>query len=103
MGVKSDTWLCCDLSPGMFDCEVGVQGQQFDGSAYGLFAPADHVDVGAETLTRGACVPGLVRVDIIDRKDNLVLVKLPRQTLQAGAYITVTADQLETRPQRQKV
>ena len=103
MSVPRETWLRCDLSPGMFDGEIGVQGQQFDGSAYGLFAPTDHVDCGGHTLARGACVPGLVRVDIIDRKDNLVLVKLPRQTLQDGAYITVTADQLETRPQRQPV
>jgi hypothetical protein len=103
MDAPHETWLRCGVSPGMFDNEAGVDGRQFDGSVFSFFAPADTVDHGDQELTRGECIPGWVRVEIISRKDNLVLVKLPRQTFQNGAFITVTGDHLETRPQRQKV
>jgi hypothetical protein len=94
-------WLRCRVSPGMFDHELGVQGEQFDGSAYGLFAPRGAVDHGDQPLTSGQTVPGLVRVDALDRKGDLVLVELPGQTFQNGSLITVTADQLVARPQPQ--
>jgi hypothetical protein len=102
MDAPRETWLRCLVSPGMFDNEIGVDGRQFDGSVFSFFGPDDAVEPEQE-LTREKSVPGWVRVEILDRKGDLVLVKLPRQTFQNGAYITVTADQLQTRAPRQKV
>src|SRR5260370_26647171 len=93
------TWLRCKVSPGMFDHEVGVQGQQADGSEYSLFAPGEAVDRADQSLTSGQVVPGYVQVQTIERRGDHVLVRLPGQTFQNGAFITVKADQLQTRPQ----
>jgi hypothetical protein len=99
MTPQNPVWLRCRVSPGMFDHELGVQGEQFDGSAYGLFAPREAVDHGERPLTSGQTVPGLVQVEAIERKGDLVLVELPGQTFQNGSLITVTAGQLVTSPQ----
>jgi len=99
--MSNEAWLRCDVSPGMFDFELGVDGRQFDGTVYSLFAPKETVDHD-QPLSREHIVPGWVRVKAWERKDNLVLVELPRETFQNGAFITVTEDQLETRPQRQQ-
>jgi hypothetical protein len=42
-------------------------------------------------------------VDILDRKGDLVLVRLPAQTFENGQYITVQAVQLRSAPQLSKV
>jgi hypothetical protein len=102
MDAPHETWLRCLVSPGMFDNEIGVDGRQFDGSVFSFFGPDDAVEPEQE-LTSEKSVPGRVRVEIMSRKGNLVVVKLPRQTFQNGAFITVTADQLETRVARQEV
>src|SRR5947209_306743 len=94
-------WLRCQVSPGMFDHEVGVQGQQADGSEYSLFAPREAVEHGNHRLTSGQTVAGLVRVKPIDSRGDQVLVELPGETFQNGCFITVQADQLVARPQKQ--
>ncbi len=99
MDAPHETWLRCLVSPGMFDHELGVQGKQFDSSAYSLFAPREAVDHGDRQLTSGWTVAGFVRVKPVDRRGDLVLVELPGQTFQNGAFITVTADELVTRLQ----
>src|SRR5260370_31908464 len=95
------TWLRCKVSPGMFDHEIGVQGQQADGSEYSLFAPREAVDHGDQALTSGQTVPGLVQVKALERRGDHVLVELPGQTFQNGAFITVKADQLLMEPHKQ--
>jgi len=53
MTTANETRLRCMVSPGMFDHELGVQGQQFDGTEYSLFAPKQAVDHGGLPLARG--------------------------------------------------
>jgi hypothetical protein len=85
----------------MFDHEVGVQGQQADGSEYSLFAPREAVDHGTQPLISGQTVPGFLRVRPMARRDGHVLVQLPGETFQNGYFITVKADQLVARPHKQ--
>jgi|GEM_PF-1277200 len=101
MNAHDETWLRCGVSPGMFDHELGVQGQQFDGSEFSLFAPKETVDHGDRELIRGQTVPGLVRVKPVERRDDQILVELPGETFQNGYFITVKADQLVAKPQKQ--
>jgi hypothetical protein len=96
---EQTAWLRCHVSPGMFDHELGVSGTQADGSAYSLFAPKEAVDSGTQPLAGGT--EGWVRVRVLDRKGDHVLVELPGQTFWNGAFITVNADQIQTRPQKQ--
>jgi hypothetical protein len=87
----------------MFDHELGVDGRQFDGTVFSLFAPKETVDHRNQELSGDSTVPGRVRVEIIGHKGNLVLVKLPQETFQNGAFITVSPDQLETAAPGQRV
>src|SRR5882724_9521875 len=98
MTTANETRLRCMVSPGMFDHELGVQGQQFDGTEYSLFAPKQAVDHGGLPLARGEIVPGFVQVKIVGRRGDLVGVELPGETFQNGYFITVRADQLEATP-----
>jgi len=83
----------------MFDHELGVQGQQYNGAEYSLFARREAVQYGDQELKSEQIVPGLVLVKITERRDNLVCVELPGETFQNCSFITVTADQLVSRPQ----
>jgi len=84
------TWLKCYVSPGMFPDEFAVGGQQYNGKPFSLFAPAS--TVRPPELDRGE---GSVQVEIWERKGNLVLVRLPQQTLENGYYVTVNSEQLQ--------
>jgi hypothetical protein len=82
----------------MFDHELGVQGQQLDGSEYSLFARREAVDHGDQRLISGQTVPGFVQVKIVERRGDLVCVELPGETFPNGYFITVTAGQLQETP-----
>jgi hypothetical protein len=96
-----ESWLQCTVTPGQFRGEAGVEGRQFDGSVFSLFAPDQAVDSEGNPPARGDSRAGWVRVDVISRQNDLVLVRLPRPTFQDGPFITVRPEQLQTRPQGQ--
>lgn len=79
------TWLRCEVSAGQFSNERAVGGLTYIGNAFSLFAPADCVDDS-----------GLMRVEELDRKGDLVLIALPAEMLCDGhRTITVRAEQLQ--------
>lgn len=94
-------WLRCIIGPGQFSDECAISGDTFDGEGFSLFAPEEFTiaegHVGAEET-----VKGWVQVEEIDREGELVLIKLPRQTLENGMTITVSASELEKNPSRQE-
>ena len=95
-----DHWLRCHVYPGQFSVEYAVSVRQADGSDVSLFVPQDFIDSdGVPAADRPS--PGWIRVSLIQKQGELALICLPRQTLENGSYITIPADQLETRPQRQ--
>jgi hypothetical protein len=87
-------WLMCSISPGQFPTEYAVSGTQYNGAPFSLFASGESVvpPVGAiEGL-------GAVRVQVIDRRDGLALVRLPAQTFENGHHVTVSESELSTEP-----
>lgn len=102
-GVESmnELWLRCSVSEGQFSDEFAVSAQTFDEGEFSLFVPDEFVELEG-SLDEQQSVPGWVRVDVLDQKDDLVLVRLPRQTLENGRSVTVRRSQLETRPARQE-
>lgn len=87
-------WLVCSVSPGQFPTEYAVSGTQYNGKPFSLFAPAETVNA-PESGVEG---PGLVQVQVVDRKGALVLVRLPAQTFENGHYVTVTEAELNAEP-----
>ena len=96
-----ETWLKCKVSPGQFSIEYAVQVEAFDGRRVSLFAPTDEVDTDKQP-TGSSPVDGRIRVTVEAKKDDLLLVRLPRQTLENGQHVTVRSSQLDTRPSRQE-
>lgn len=90
----AENWLKCTLSMGQFPNEYGVDGMQFDRTPFSFFVPQTYTK-SSQTPTRGKPVEGWVKVTVVERQEDLVLVFLPRPTFQNGSYITVKAEQLE--------
>lgn len=98
---EMETWLECEISSGQFEGERGVDGKQHDGTPFSFFAAADSVK-SEKAPTNGKTVRGWVKVEVLQREGDLVLVRLPRQTFQGGPFVTVNASQLETPPPKKK-
>jgi hypothetical protein len=88
-----DAWLTCKVSTGMFSSEYTVEGTSWDGIGFSLFAPKDDVVILADPM-RQEPVEGQMRVEVVEQKGDLVLVMLPRESLECGRYITVGRQQL---------
>jgi hypothetical protein len=85
----STKWLSCSISPGQFPTEYAVAGTQHNGEGFSLFAPREFIVPPKEQEGLG-----LVRVDVIDQKGDLVLIRLPAQTFENGQYVTVKVSDL---------
>ncbi len=96
------TWLKCKVSPGQFSVEYAVQGETFDGSGFSLFAPSGAVELERQP-PNGEPVDGFLRVEVQHRDGQLCLVRLPAQVIGFNEYVTVRANQLQTRRSTQKV
>jgi hypothetical protein len=93
-----EAWLRCTILPGQFSSEYGATGEDASGGEFGLFVPAEFVEVSPPP-TRETFVEGRMRVEEWARKGDLVLVHLPRESLDGRKNITVRADQVEVRGQ----
>lgn len=85
-------WLKCEVSAGMFTTEYAVTATQYDGRSFSLFASEEDVQVDFQPDSDP--VPGLLRVTLIETKNDLVLVALPQHSLEAGSRVTVKRGQL---------
>ena len=93
-------WLRSTISRGQFSGEFAVQGETVDGKGFSLFAEADDVKLDQPLpATSSAKVDGWIRVDVVDQRDGLMLVKLPSQALERGYYITVPARNVSSQKQ----
>ena len=91
-------WLRCMLTPGQFTSEYAVSAQQADGTGFSLFAPNNLVWLGQEP-THEQPAQGLLRVEKWDTKGDLVLIRLPSETLEdAAQFVTVKSTQLDSHP-----
>ena len=89
------TRLFCKVSKGQFSGEVAVQGKLFNSEEFSLFAPIESVEYSSE-LTEHSYVDGSISVDVLDHKDDLVLVSLPQPAFENGQTITVKKEQLSS-------
>jgi hypothetical protein len=86
-------WLRCHLAHGQFDTEFAASGKQANGQGFSMFIPKNQVQYEQEPPPRGHAV-GWIPVEVWERKDDRVLVRLPQPTLAVGQYVTVKADQV---------
>ncbi len=87
-------WLDCEISQGQFTGEYAVTARMFDETECSLFVPRDCLDFSEEP-SKNESVNGLISVSVTAKKDDLVLVSLPRPTFENGRSITVKESQLK--------
>ena len=96
-------WLACTVSPGQFSNEYVVKGTTYDHKGFSLFCPEEYVEVkGSKEPTWDEPAQGRVQVQIAEKKGNLLLVRLPRHTLENGPYVTVLKEQVMERSIKQR-
>ena len=86
-----EKWLDCTISMGQFTGEFAVQGRMFNDSEFSLFAQKDELLFDKEPTPKKS-IRGKIRVVTLDEKEDLLLVALPRPTLENGRAITVKAE-----------
>jgi hypothetical protein len=99
-----DTWLRCTLYVGQFSSECAVVVKSLHSQDYSLFAQKSDLEYD-DLPTDDQPADGWIRVDVVEQDPprGLLLVRLPQSTLENGQFLTVSANQLRSIPQRQEV
>src|SRR5262245_1397583 len=84
----------CEIGVGQFVNEFSVSLRSANDREFSLFAPKDYVDY-ERAPTRNETVRAWLRVLVADRKGQMVLIRLPRQAIENGEFVTVREDQFE--------
>ncbi len=88
----------CKVFPGQFSGEYAIEGVQANGEKFSLFAPAKAVEP-EETPTRDRAVEGWLKVVVWEHSGNRAIVKLPRESFEAGRFVTVNVVDFKNRPE----
>ncbi len=87
-----ETCLRCTVAPGQFTGEYAVSATQSNGDGFSLFVDEDLVDWEPRQVDgRGE---GWLRVEVVDRRGDQALIRLPGPSLEGGQFVTVRSDQL---------
>ncbi|MFP4139332.1 MAG: hypothetical protein ACOCZU_00645 [Planctomycetota bacterium] len=86
-----DAYLMCSADKGQFPDEFSVKGNTASGEMFSLFAPKEFVKPNAS----GEAGSARVRVSVLESDDQRALVRLPAQTLENGATVIVSKNQLD--------
>ena len=91
ISAPSPHWLECTISPGMFRTEVVASATTASGNWFSLFVPTTFVlpNTAIEGPTQG-----LLAVNVLETKDDLVMVSLPAEPLESSQTVTVRQKQL---------
>jgi hypothetical protein len=88
----------CKIFPGQFSGEFAVEGAQWNGENFSLFAPAKSV-VADEAPTRDRAVDGWLKVGLWEIAGDRAVVQLPRESFESGRFVTVALSQFKVRPE----
>ena len=87
-------FIPCRVYPGQFSSEYAVEATQQGGAPFSLFVPTRYVEP-VETPTRDHTVEGRLQVIIVQDRDGVAIVRLPRESFESGRFVVVSSDQLE--------
>ncbi len=90
--------LRCKVFPGQFSSEFAVKAVQANGEAFSLFAPVSAVETD-ESPTRDRAVDGWLKVTLWEKRGDLAIVKLPRESFESGRFVTVSVGSFKVRPE----
>lgn len=88
-----ESCLRCVVSPGQFTGEYAVSAVQANGDPFSLFVDEDLVD----SEVKEGQGDGWLRVEVVNRRGDDVLIRLPSPSLEGGQFVTVRSNQLSSR------
>jgi hypothetical protein len=88
----------CQLYPGQFSSEFAVVVASFSGREFSLFAARDDVRSEGQP-SEDQPVEGWLRVKVLEREGDHVLVQLPQSTIENGPYLAVGHDEIRPIPE----
>lgn len=86
--------LRCRVTPGQFDNEYAVSASQSNGKVFSLFVPKELVWCDGEPSFDHP-LDGLLSIEIWKQQNGSVVVQLPRPSLEAGRFVTVSGNQIQ--------
>jgi hypothetical protein len=89
--------MSCKALPGQFPGELAITGNTATDKLFSLFVQNKSVSTKNHP-TEGQSVDVWLRVEVIKQEGNVCVVRLPRQTLENGQFVTVKAEQLVEQP-----
>ena len=87
------TWMRCSVGLGQFSAEYAVVVRSYNGQKFSLFVPKDLVRC-EQSIAVNQSADGWISVTLMREENGLLLVRLPRQTLENGRFLTVSASEL---------
>lgn len=90
-------WLQCEATTGQFADELAISGKNHRGEEFSFFCHRRFVETEQEPQGSDV-VSAHIRVTELAKDGELVLVRLPGQTLANGQTITVRRQELENAP-----
>jgi hypothetical protein len=96
----AEHWMRCMATPGQFPGEFAITGETSNGTVFSFFMPEERVTV-EQPPAEGHPEAAWVRVQVIEERGGLYIIRLPRQTLENGQFVTVKPGQLQHAPGRQ--
>ena len=73
--------------------------ESFNGRAFSLFASQDDVRSDCEPTSPDEPVEGWLRVKVLKREGDNVLVQLPQSTIENGSYLALRRDAVRAVPE----
>ena len=90
-------WLRCQASLGQFEDEFAISGNDHSGETFSFFTHREFVQA-EESPGEQQSVNAVLRVTELANEGELVLIRLPGQTLANGQTLTVRRSELENAP-----
>jgi hypothetical protein len=90
-----ESCLRCDVAPGQFTGEYAVSAAQSNGEGFSLFVDENLVD-WEQPQDEGGRGEGWLLVEVVDRKGDEALIRLPAPSLEGGQCVTVRSGQLRS-------
>ena len=99
-----ENWLRCKIRRGQFSGEYVVQGDTVDGQGFSLFAEPSDVRIDAcREVGQDETTGGWIRVEVVDRQDGIVLVRLPSEALERGYFVSVRASDVKPQSEARRL
>ena len=92
--MSETTWLKCKVTVGLFGNEYTVLSSTSEGQVFSFYAPLNFLQLPKGGPAPSTEADGLIKVTLLDARDDIRLVALPVKPLDAPQVVRVRKNQL---------